>query len=103
MRATRVDGEDGSSGGDDGQTLNNALRSNLAVLVCKLERLHQPHSLLGIASDGQIGDLSVPDDALVADDERGAQGHALIAIGVFLHSVILSERGGRAQVNAKAQ
>jgi hypothetical protein len=61
------------------------------MLIRELERLHQPHSLLGVAADGQVGYLRMPHDSFVADDEGGAQGNAFVAICVLLNAVILKQ------------
>ena len=59
------------------------------MLIRELERLHQPHRLLRVASDGQVGYLRMPHDSFVADDEGGAQGNPLVAVRVLLNAVIL--------------
>jgi hypothetical protein len=65
------------------------------MLIRELERLHQPHSLLGVAADWQVGYLRMPHDSFVADDEGGTQGNAFVAACVLLNAVILKQGGVR--------
>ena len=65
------------------------------MLVRELKRLHQPYSLDRVAPNRQICDLSPPHNALVADDEGGAQGNALVAVSVLLYAVVLQAMWGQ--------
>jgi hypothetical protein len=62
------------------------------MLIRVLECLHQSHRLLGIASYWQVGDFSMPHDALVADDECSTESNTLVTAGIFLYTVILKAK-----------
>src|SRR5574337_672615 len=63
-------------------------RTDLSMCLSELERIHHAQHLVHIASEWQVVDNLVLDDAVFVDQERAAQGHSARQYVVFASDIL---------------